>query len=64
VARGWRGQPEGLGGAGVDAFEATLERLKDAELRDRLGSNAARRSEEFSLETVATQYQSLYQEVA
>jgi glycosyltransferase involved in cell wall biosynthesis len=53
-----------VSGAGVDAFEATLERLKDAELRDRLGSNAARRSEEFSLETVATQYQSLYQEVA
>ncbi|WP_226041937.1 glycosyltransferase family 4 protein [Natrinema sp. DC36] len=53
-----------VSGAGVDAFEAALERLKDAELRDRLGSNAAGRSEEFSLETVATQYQSLYQEVA
>ncbi|MFB1062542.1 glycosyltransferase family 4 protein [Natrinema sp. H-ect4] len=53
-----------VSGAGVDGFEATLERLTDAELRDRLGSNAARRSEEFSLETVAKQYQSLYQEVA
>ncbi|MFC6767345.1 glycosyltransferase family 4 protein [Natrinema soli] len=53
-----------VSGADVDAFEAALERLTDAELRDRLGSNAARRSEEFSLETLATQYQSLYQEVA
>ncbi|QLK26417.1 glycosyltransferase family 4 protein [Natrinema zhouii] len=53
-----------VAGAGVDGFEDALERLTDPDLRDRLGSNAARRSEEFSLETVAKQYQSLYDEVA
>ncbi|PCR90274.1 glycosyltransferase family 4 protein [Natrinema ejinorense] len=50
--------------SGVGGFEAALDRLKDPTLRDRLGTNAARRSEEFSLSTVANQYQSLYEEVA
>lgn len=52
------------GQSGVDAFVDALERLEDPDLRDRLGSNAADRSEQFSLESVATQYQSLYEEVA
>ncbi len=50
--------------SGVDAFVDALERLEDPDLRRRLGSNAADRSEQFSLETVANQYQSLYEEVA
>ncbi len=51
-------------GSDIDAFEDALERLTDSDLRERLGSNAAERSEEFSLETVANRYQSLYEEVA
>ncbi|WP_137290901.1 glycosyltransferase family 4 protein [Natronorubrum halophilum] len=50
--------------SGIDAFVDALERLEDPDLRRRLGSNAADRSEQFSLETVANQYQSLYEEVA
>ncbi|SEP98863.1 glycosyltransferase family 4 protein [Natrinema salaciae] len=50
--------------AGVSGFEAALERLTDPALRDRLGTNAARRSEEFSLAAVADRYRSLYEEVA
>ncbi|AFO56226.1 glycosyltransferase family 4 protein [Natrinema sp. J7-2] len=49
--------------AGVDGFAAALERLKEPTLRNRLGTNAARRSEAFSLSTVANRYQSLYDEV-
>jgi glycosyltransferase involved in cell wall biosynthesis len=51
-------------GDGVGPFVDALERLRDPDLRDRLGSNAADRSEAFSLEAVANQYQSLYAEVA
>ncbi|AGB31999.1 glycosyl transferase group 1 [Natrinema pellirubrum DSM 15624] len=47
-------------GDGVAPFVDALERLRDPALRDRLGSNAADRSEAFSLEAVANQYQSLY----
>ncbi|MFA9503389.1 glycosyltransferase family 4 protein [Natrinema sp. H-ect1] len=47
-------------GEGVAPFVDALERLRDPALRDRLGSNAADRSEAFSLEAVANQYQSLY----
>lgn len=50
--------------SGVDAFVDALKRLEDPDLRRRLGSNAADRSEQFSLETVANQYQSLYEEMA
>ncbi len=50
-------------GEGVAPFVDALERLRDPDLRDRLGSNAADRSEAFSLEAVANQYQSLYAEV-
>ncbi|SMO66799.1 glycosyltransferase family 4 protein [Halorubrum cibi] len=49
--------------AGVDAFVEAIERLADPDLRERLGANAAERSEEFSLETVAGRYRSLYEEV-
>lgn len=49
--------------SGVDGFVEALERLTDPAERDRLGSNAARRSEAFSLESVANQYESLYEEV-
>ncbi|MDF9747057.1 glycosyltransferase family 4 protein [Natrinema salsiterrestre] len=52
-----------VAGSGVSGFEDALERLTDPELRSRLGTNARRRSEEFSLETVADRYQSLYEEV-
>ncbi|MFC4438622.1 MULTISPECIES: glycosyltransferase family 4 protein [Natrialbaceae] len=61
--------PESESGSGprlesrVDAFEDALERLENPKLRRRLGSNAADRSERFSLEAVANQYQSLYEEV-
>ena len=49
--------------AGVDAFADAIERLEDPGLRERLGSSAAERSEAFSLESVANQYQTLYNEV-
>ncbi|WP_306060656.1 glycosyltransferase family 4 protein [Natronococcus wangiae] len=49
--------------AGVDAFEDALERLANPELRRRLGTNAADRSERFSLEAVANRYRTLYEEV-
>lgn len=52
-----------VSGSGTRGFADALERLKDPDLRRRLGTNAARRSEEFSLETVANRYQSLYEEV-
>ncbi|WP_226006677.1 glycosyltransferase family 4 protein [Natrinema salinisoli] len=52
-----------VAGSGVSGFADALERLADPELRNRLGTNARRRSEEFSLETVADRYQSLYEEV-
>ena len=48
---------------GVDGFEDALERLREPDVRTRLGSNAAERSEEFSLEAVANQYQSVYEAV-
>ncbi|SFS88755.1 glycosyltransferase family 4 protein [Halostagnicola kamekurae] len=49
--------------SGVEAFVDALEQLTDPERRERLGSNAADRSEQFSLESVASQYRSLYEEV-
>ncbi|QSX00388.1 glycosyltransferase family 4 protein [Haloterrigena alkaliphila] len=49
---------------GVDAFVDALDRLEDPERRRRLGSNAAERSEAFSLDSVANQYRTLYSEVA
>ncbi|WP_049954586.1 glycosyltransferase family 4 protein [Halostagnicola larsenii] len=54
---------QSAGGSGVAAFVDALERLKDPERRELLGSNAADRSEAFSLESVANQYQSLYEGV-
>ena len=47
----------------VDAFVDAVERLRDPELRRRLGANAADRSEEFSLESIADRYRTLYEEV-
>ncbi|WP_049914999.1 glycosyltransferase family 4 protein [Natrialba taiwanensis] len=49
--------------SGVAGFEAALQRLEDPTVRNRLGANAAKRSEDFSLESVANQYQSLYSRV-
>ncbi|QRV13453.1 glycosyltransferase family 4 protein [Haloterrigena salifodinae] len=49
--------------AGVDAFADAIERLEDPDLRAQLGSNAAERSEAFTLESVANRYQTLYNEV-
>ena len=49
--------------AGVDAFVAALDRLADPALRERLGSNAAARSEAFSLDALADRYRSVYEEV-
>ncbi|ELZ02761.1 glycosyltransferase family 4 protein [Natrialba aegyptia] len=49
--------------SGVAGFEAALQRLEDPTVRNRLGANAAKRSEDFSLESVANRYQSLYSRV-
>ncbi|WP_049904332.1 glycosyltransferase family 4 protein [Natrialba asiatica] len=49
--------------SGVAGFEAALQRLEDPSVRKRLGTNAAKRSKHFSLESVANQYQSLYSTV-
>ncbi len=49
---------------GVDGFERALERLEDPELRQQLGEQAKKRSEEFSLDAVAAEYEQLYREVA
>ena len=49
--------------AGVDAFVDALDRLRDPDLRRRLGENAAERSEAFSLDTLADRYRSLYEGV-
>ncbi len=48
----------------IDAFVDAIERLRDPDLRRRLGSNAADRSEAFTLEAVTDQYRTLYSEVA
>ncbi len=45
------------------SFDEVLARLQRPELRERLGENAARRSEEFSLSKTADRYQSLYEGV-
>ncbi|WP_049928580.1 glycosyltransferase family 4 protein [Halopiger goleimassiliensis] len=55
--------PSETDGSDVEAFVDALERLTDPDLRRRLGSNAAERSEAFSLEAVANQYRTLYEEV-
>ncbi|NKE38122.1 glycosyltransferase family 4 protein [Natronococcus sp. JC468] len=47
----------------LEEFVDALEALEDPALRNRLGSNAAQRSEAFSLETVANQYRRLYEEL-
>ncbi|MEF8822187.1 MAG: glycosyltransferase family 4 protein [Halovenus sp.] len=49
---------------GVEGFERALERLEDPELRQQLGEQAKKRSEEFSLDAVAAEYEQLYREVA
>lgn len=49
---------------GADGFERALERLEDPELRQQLGEQAKKRSEEFSLDAVAAEYEQLYREVA
>lgn len=46
------------------AFEAAVGRLRDPDLRGRLGANAARRAEAFVLENVAPRLRSVYEEVA
>lgn len=45
------------------SFERELEALKDPELRERLGTNAARTSEAFALSNTATQLRTLYETV-
>lgn len=45
------------------SFERPLEALKDPGPRHRLGTNAARRSEAFSLANVANRYEALYERV-
>ncbi len=49
--------------AGVGAFAHALDRLRDPDLRRRLGENAAERSEAFSLDRLADRYRSLYEGV-
>lgn len=44
-------------------FEEDLERLKDPELRERLGENAVRTSEAFTLPNTARRLRKLYEEV-
>ncbi len=46
--------------ADIDAFAAAVRELQDPTLRDELGTNAAARSDNFALETIAAQYQTLY----
>ena len=46
------------------SFEEELERLKDPDLRTRLGENAIRTSEAFSLSNTTRQLRTLYEEVA
>lgn len=46
----------------LDPFVDAVRRLDDPELRRRLGSNAATRSESFSLASIAHQYRTLYGE--
>jgi 1,2-diacylglycerol-3-alpha-glucose alpha-1,2-glucosyltransferase len=48
----------------TDGFESALDRLKDADLRERLGENAAALAEQFDLSNVATDLEACYQEVA
>ncbi|MFW6317270.1 MAG: glycosyltransferase family 4 protein [Halorubrum sp.] len=47
----------------TEAFADAIRRLTDPALRERLGSNAAARSEAFSLDAVANRYRSLYERV-
>jgi len=47
----------------TDGFEAPLERLQDGGLRERLGANAKAAGEEYTLDTIAPAYESLYGEV-
>lgn len=47
----------------TERFDVTLERLRDPELRERLGANAARRAEAFSLSNVAGRWPALYEKV-
>lgn len=46
------------------AFARAVDRLRDGDLRDRLGTAAAERSSAFHLDTLAPRYTSLYEEVA
>ncbi|MFC7215833.1 glycosyltransferase family 4 protein [Saliphagus sp. GCM10025334] len=46
-----------------EGFETAIERLRDPDVRQRLGENAANRSEAFSLSAVASRYETLYAEV-
>ncbi len=48
---------------GIAGFERALRRLEDEALRARIGAQAAARSEQFSLSTVADRYDALYREV-
>ena len=43
------------------AFADAIRRLSDPALRERLGANAAARSESFSLDAIAERYRSLYE---
>jgi len=47
-----------------DGFVDALDRLRTPERRERLGANAAERSEAFSLSAVAGRYEGLYEEVS
>lgn len=47
----------------TEAFADAIRRLTDPTLRERLGSNAAARSESFSLDAIAERYRSLYESV-
>jgi glycosyltransferase involved in cell wall biosynthesis len=54
---------DSAGGADSEtaAFADAIRRLEDPALRERLGSNAAARSEAFSLDAIAAEYRSLYE---
>ncbi|MBC5792627.1 MAG: glycosyltransferase family 4 protein [Nanohaloarchaea archaeon] len=47
----------------TENFENALEKLKDEELRERIGTNAEKRSEEFSLDRIGDKIASVYNSV-
>ncbi|WP_048076632.1 glycosyltransferase family 4 protein [Halorubrum sp. AJ67] len=51
-------------GDDVEGFVEAIDELRDADRRAELGTNAAERSESFSLSAIAERYQSLYADLA